>query len=112
MRARPGPRVAAIAAARSSASPSTRSALPPASAARSVSLQPRSGQRREQAGVPADVLEPLGLQVDPVVVAPEPDVLDARDLPDVLAVRDDVVDGRRGRRVGAAVLGREGGVRE
>ena len=55
---------------------------------------PRSAQRGERPRVAADVLEPDRQGVDAVVVAAEPDVVDAGHLADVLDVRDDVVDRR------------------
>ena len=47
---------------------------------------PSLGQGLEQPRIPGHIIEPLGQQVDPVVVAAEPDVLDPRDLAHVLAV--------------------------
>ena len=111
MRARLGPRVSAISRG-TVLGLAEHAQHVPAGQRREVGVAPAAvGQRREQARVAADVLEPVGQHVDAVVVAAEPDVRGAGHLADVLAVRDDVVEGRRRRGMGQRALVDEGVVR-
>ena len=98
--ARLGGAVACRSRATASTSRMTRSVLPRTSCATSASDHDALQQRRDEPGVAADVLEPDGEGVGAVVVAADPDVVDACDLAHVLDVRDDLLD----RRVGLGVL--------
>ncbi len=96
MRARLGPRVALMSIARDSASREHAQRVA-AREGREVVVAPAAVcQRGEEPRVARDVLEPLGQRGDAVVVAAEPDVLDARHLAHVLAVPHHVVEGGGG----------------